>query len=374
MSLTGFVPFESSYLTDAADEDAAARAEAAFDEAFALRQQTLKSSQEMKEIGGGGERASKQQPELVYAELEHMRNQIYETETLLFGWKDRYDEMLRCRSSVIVALMAFCALMAFLATAGPWIVYRSMNDESKCGVCSRNASEPLNASVEGWSRERVEGLQLQPVKPRSGVGEFQLEYAPGDPRLPSYQYPGCTLYCNVLQSPRKKLECRVRELLSCVQLMCGCVFRVSSGSTGGRRTSRACGQSMCEPHFRCRSARKLGIEYYDVAFERLFQRLGWHVYGAAGCKKHRGKESSQACTNSLMNSGCLLCPQLHFNNLTMMPNTRLVVCGWRLFVYENLIMYNNSYISCDGNNGPAGNHTILAKTSLSHHRAPRSMR
>jgi hypothetical protein len=44
----------------------------------------------------------------------------------------------------------------------------------------------------------------------------------------------------------------------------------------------------------------------------------------------------------------------HFHNLTLGPNVRLIVCGWRLFVYETLTMMNNSVISCNGNNGPNG--------------------
>lgn len=38
-----------------------------------------------------------------------------------------------------------------------------------------------------------------PPTEKPKAGGFELEYQPGDPRLPTYQYPGCALYCNLVQ-------------------------------------------------------------------------------------------------------------------------------------------------------------------------------
>jgi hypothetical protein len=89
----------------------------------------------------------------------------------------------------VKVLVAAVVVLAVVAVALSVAVARLAVPTAQGPAPSLSDPRPANVSWVSVDREVTVMVGVPVEKPKSGG--FELEFAPGDPRLPSYQYPGC---------------------------------------------------------------------------------------------------------------------------------------------------------------------------------------
>jgi len=94
---------------------------------------------------------------------------------------------------ILVAVVVF---LAAVAAALSIAVARLVVSTTQAPAAGLSDPRPMNVSWVSTGKDVTVMVGMQPAPQPKG---FELEYSPTDPRIPSYQYPGCAIYCNLVQ-------------------------------------------------------------------------------------------------------------------------------------------------------------------------------
>ena len=222
--------------------------------------------------------------------------------------------------------LAILSLLVALGSVGYLFFHPLTPDRPSVVVHTSEAAvwaEPMNSTA------------IATAVPPSNASHFELAWEPSDPALPTMEFPGCAVYCQIIQAA---CSCPPNVLT---------VGNVTTVASGGNATVVLAGTSPSQ-------VISFGLPQGIQGFQGFPGKTLMFGLGNHGSFFLNGASSGNTAVISGSGHFYTLLQDLYAYNLTLGVNVSLCACGFKVMVYDTLYMYNQSVIHNNGGTGAAG--------------------